>query len=41
MVVLMIVQELVSIAFKKAVASETLASAGTRSESSTWTPGVE
>ena len=31
MVVLMIVQELVSIAFKKAVASETLASAGSRS----------
>ena len=47
MVVLTIVQEVVSSAFKKAVASETLASAGaateagTRSESSTWTPGIE
>ena len=41
MVVLMIVQEVVSTAFKKAVASETLASAGTKSEASAWKLSTE
>ena len=47
MVALMIVQEVVSSAFKKAVTPETLApagaatEAGTRSEASTWTPSTE
>ena len=41
MVVLMSVQELISNAFKKVVASETLASAGSRPESSTRTPNLD